>query len=61
MAILYDETCQSAVNPICRFINSMMYVKCQLDLFLWLETITKSIMFPLLILAIPRGALALAS
>lgn len=51
LALVFDH--------ICRFNNNMMYVKGRSDLFLRLEIIKKAIVFPLLLLAVPRGVLAL--
>ena len=46
-------------DHICRFNNNMMYVKGRSDLFLRLEIIKKLIVFPLLLLAIPHGVIAI--
>ena len=51
LALVFDH--------ICRFNNNMMYVKGRSDLFLRLEIIKKVIVVPLLVLAIPRGVLAI--
>ena len=51
LALIFDH--------ICRFNNNMMYVKGRSDLFLRLEIIKKVIVVPLLVLAIPRGVMAI--
>ncbi len=51
LALIFDH--------ICRFNNNVMYVKGRSDLFLRLEIIKKVIVFPLLLLAIPRGVIAI--
>ena len=51
LALIFDH--------VCRFNNNMMMVKGRSDLFLRLEIIKKVIVFPLLLLAIPRGVLAI--
>lgn len=51
LALIFDH--------ICRFNNNMMYVKGRSDLFFRLEIIKKVVVFPLLLLAIPRGVMAI--
>lgn len=51
LALIFDH--------ICRFNNNMMYVKGRSDLFFRLEIIKKVIVFPLLLLAISRGVMAI--
>ena len=51
LALIFDH--------ICRFNNNMMYVKGRSDLFLRLEIIKKAMVVPLLVLAIPRGVMAI--
>ncbi len=51
LALLFDHICQ--IN------NNMLYVKGRSDLFLRLEIIKKVIVFPLLLLAIPYGVIAI--
>jgi O-antigen/teichoic acid export membrane protein len=51
LALIFDH--------ICCFNNNMMYVKGRSDLFLRLEIIKKIIVFPLLLLAIPHGVIAI--
>lgn len=51
LALVFDHICQ--IN------NNMLYVKGRSDLFLRLEIIKKVIVFPLLLLAIPYGVIAI--
>ena len=51
LALVFDH--------ICSFNNNMMYVKGRSDLFFRLEIIKKVIAFPLLVLAIPHGVMAI--
>ena len=51
LALIFDH--------ICRFNNNMMFVKGRSDLFLKLEIIKKIIVFPILLLAIPHGVIAI--
>lgn len=51
LALVFDHICQ--IN------NNMLYVKGRSDLFLRLEIIKKLIVFPLLLLAIPYGVIAI--
>ena len=51
LALVFDH--------VCRFNNNMMYVKGRSDLFLRLEIIKKVLVVPLLVLAVPRGVMAI--
>lgn len=51
LALIFDH--------LCSFNNNMMYVKGRSDIFLRLEIIKKVIVFPLLLLAIPYGVIAI--
>lgn len=51
LALVFDH--------ICRINNNMLCVKGRSDLFFRLEVIKKAVVFPLLLLAIPRGVLAI--